>query len=394
MRLAALLLLTGCSSTFKPETLVDSLRVLSITADPPEIAPGGTSNFSVVELDPSRPGGVTTVVWVGCQPDPFNLGRTACNDTTALLQPTSFSDFPPGVAIMGFGPHASYQADANLFDPVPMTDEVRQNGTVGQILAVVIGAFVKPTSDKAELRELFTKIENQEIQTVMALARVTVSEHTPRNLNPHIVSLNVNGAPLPTDGTLQLEPGQDVKLDVVALAEDREKYTLETPDGTSDFTENLVSSFYSTGGRFSLPRVDLDSTDHTVYTAPGSAKIPDDPIPAHRTGVVWAVLRDSRGGQVSDQVPFFICDDSLPKPKVVSITPPVNQGDHVVVKGTNLTSALDVVIGTAALQHGSYNQGTDSFLGDPPVLAPGTYPVTVRGKECSSADTGLTYTVP
>jgi hypothetical protein len=140
--------------------------------------------------------------------------------------------------------------------------------------------------------------------------------------------------------------------------------------------------------------VDLDANQHSVFTAPGSSKVPDDPIPAHRTGVVWAVLRDSRGGQVSDQVPFFICDDSLPKPKVSSITPPANPGDHVVVKGTNLSSALDVVIGASAIQHGSYNTATDSFLGDPPALDAGTYPVTVRGKECSSADTGLTYTVP
>jgi len=37
--LLLLLLLSGCGAQFKPETLVDALRVLSIKAEPPEVAP-------------------------------------------------------------------------------------------------------------------------------------------------------------------------------------------------------------------------------------------------------------------------------------------------------------------------------------------------------------------
>ena len=35
-----------------------------------------------------------------------------------------------------------------------------------------------------------------------------------------------------------------------------------------------------------------------------------------------------------------------------------------------------------------------AFVGFPPALPSGTYPVTMRGQNCSSIDTGLTYTVP
>src|SRR5687767_12397203 len=115
-RRALILLVCGCAPQLKPETLVEKLRVLSITAEPPEVKPGQSSALNVLQLDPSRPGGKTTVIWVGCEPDPFGEGRSACNDTTALLQPTSFTTFPEGVRILGIGNRSSYASAATLFE--------------------------------------------------------------------------------------------------------------------------------------------------------------------------------------------------------------------------------------------------------------------------------------
>src|SRR5688572_23540633 len=39
-RRALILLMCGCAPQLKPETLVEKLRVLSITAEPPEVKPG------------------------------------------------------------------------------------------------------------------------------------------------------------------------------------------------------------------------------------------------------------------------------------------------------------------------------------------------------------------
>lgn len=386
------LTLCGCGATFTPETLVDRLRVLSLVASPPEVAPGESANLEVLYLDPSRPGQPTTVIWVGCDPDPFNLGRGACNDTTALLQPTAFTSFPPGVKILGFGSKATYTPPANLFAPLEPNDPIRTNGTVGQVLSVVIGEEVDPTSDDAELRELFGRIERQEIQTILGLTRVTVSEKAVQNTNPTLSGLEVDGEPLPVNGTLLLRPGQQVTLTPRAPEADRERYTLLLPDGPQERTERLVAAWYSTAGRFSTPRVDLDDAPGTELIAPGSAEIPDDPIPPRRVATAWVVLRDSRGGQSNRTVPMFVCDETLPRPNVTGLEVPSSREQPLRATGENLASIADVVIGGHAMARGSALGG--GFLGDWPALPAGTYPVDVRGKDCSVQRVSFSVTLP
>lgn len=395
-RVLAVVLLCGCGLAPKPETLVEKLRVLSITAEPPEVKPGESTQLDVLQLDPSRPGGKTTVLWVGCQPDPFGLGRSACNDTSALLQPTSFSTFPPGVSILGFGTKAGYAPAASLFDPVPAGDMVRFNGVVGQVLAVAIGEEINPTSTDAELKELFGRIERQEIKVVMALTRITVSEREPKNHNPRLDRFEIDGVALPPNATLQVEPGQSISMHVTAS--DKETYTLQFPEGPVERTENLVAAWYSTSGRFSQERLDLETGEDTAFLAPGSADVPEDPVPPKRTGTLWVVLRDGRGGQAYKSFPFFVCDDALSDPKPSKVTGPVNLGDPVVVDGVDMASALDVVLttptGPIALERGSYSPGRNAFLGGLPALGPGTYPVSLRTKKCTTLETTLALTVP
>jgi hypothetical protein len=392
-RVLAVLGLCACGGQFTPETLVDSLKVLAITADPPEVAPGQSATLGIVELDPSRPGGVTTVVWVGCEPDPIDFNRSACNDTSALLQPTAFADFPPGVRILGFGTRAGYASATTLFDGVDAGDPVRFNGTSGPALAVVIGEQINPTSSNAELRDLFTRVENKQVQSVFALTRVTVSEKPQKNQNPGLLGLAVDGVVQPTNAKLQVHAGQTVQLVPQVAPDAKETWVLELPTGNVPQTETLVTSWYSTGGRFSVPRVDLDSGLTTVFTAPGSASIANDPVPDKRSGTLWAVLRDGRGGLSQLAVGFYVCDDSS-TPTVTAIMPPQTMGDGVVVTGTDLGDALDVVVGEVALPHASFSPGRNAFIGDAPPLPSGTYPVTLRAKNCSVTDTGLTYTVP
>lgn len=392
--LLAAVALTACGAQPMPETLVENLRVLSITSNPPEIHPGESADLGILELDPSRPGGKTTVVWVGCDPDPFGLGRSACNDTTALLQPTSFSDFPPGVRILGFGPHAAYAVPRDLFSVLAPDDPLRENGVVGQILAVVIGEEVAPTSSNDELRALFTRIEKQQVQSLMGLTRATVSERAELNHNPAISGLTVGGASLPQGATVLLQPGQETRLVLAAPADSRERYTLHLPSGDDTRTEHLVVSWYSTGGRFTPARADLDTGDGCLYIAPGSTKVAGDAVPDKRQGWLWAVLRDNRGGQSWQQFPFFICDGALPSPVVRAVQLPAAAGEAVVVTGDDLASAVDVLVGGVALPNGSWSPGRQAFLGDLPPLPAGTWPVTVRAKNCAELDTGLTVTLP
>ena len=63
--LLALVLTSSCGVQFTPETLVDSLRILSIVSDPPEVAPGESSTVSVLFGDPTRVGQPSTGVTSG-----------------------------------------------------------------------------------------------------------------------------------------------------------------------------------------------------------------------------------------------------------------------------------------------------------------------------------------
>lgn len=386
-------LLCACGGQFKPETLVEALRVLSVTAEPPEVSPGESASLGVLWSDPSRLGQPTTVLWVGCQPDPLDLGRTTCSDATILLKPTLITDYPEDLQLLGFGPVASYLPKADVFSVLPEDDPIRHNGTVGVVLALVVGEEVDPLATGDKLRGYFERIENRETQAVAAIARVLVSERTPKNQNPTIGRLTVAGAPHPPHARLQVRAGQRLALRVSVPEAARETYTLKQPSGLVEETEAIVGAWYSSSGRFSQARFDVFDAPETEFVAPGSAEAPDDPVPERRTGTVYLVVRDDRGGQAFTSYPFYVCDASA-APKVTALAPPSGSEDRVVVTGENLANALDVVVGDVALAQGSYSPGRQAFLGAPPELPPGTYPVRVRGKDCSDADTGLTYTVP
>lgn len=392
--LSMLVVASSCGVQFSPETLVDSLRILAITSDPPEVAPGGQVNVSVLFGDPTRVGQVSTIIWVGCDPDPLDLNRTACNDASILVKPSLITEYPPGLTLLGFGPKAVYTAKPGVFDILEPENTIRQNGSIGQVMAIVIAEDVKVSAMGDELKAVFQRIENKETPTAIGLTRIVVSEKAQRNLNPTITNLTFDGAPLPLGARLQVRPGQEVALGVEVPESSRELYSELQPSGVVEKQETVVGAWYSSNGRFSRERFDVTSTETTTFITPGSAKFPEDPVPEKRSGQLWLVVRDNRGAQAFEQFRFYVCDDALPTPKVTAVTAPTVAGDPVLVTGDDMPKVLDILIGGVALETSTYSAVRNAFVGFPPALAPGTYPVTMRGQNCSSVDTGLTYTVP
>ena len=82
--LALLVFLVGCADEFTPASTVNKLRVLGIRSEPAELRPGEAATVSALVMDPSRPGKANTLVWFACDPDPLNLGRSACSDLGEL----------------------------------------------------------------------------------------------------------------------------------------------------------------------------------------------------------------------------------------------------------------------------------------------------------------------
>lgn len=392
--LLAAVFASSCGAQFTPETLVDSLRVLSIVSDPPEVNPGAPSNLSILFGDPTRVGQPSTVIWVGCEPDPQDLNRNACNDASILVKPSLITDYPEGLKLLGFGPRAVYASTPGVFDGLASDDPVRQNGSIGQIIAVVIAEEVNVSLMGDELAKVFKRIENKELPTAIALSRIVVSERPDKNQNPTITRLTFDGAPLPIGARLQVKPGQEVALGVEVPESAREVFQELQPSGPVEKRETVVGAWYSSNGRFSRERFDVTSPDATTFFAPGSTKFPEDPVPERRTGQLWLVVRDNRGAQAFEQFRFYVCDETLPSPRVTALQAPAASSDPIVVTGDDMNRVLDIVIGDRALGSGTYSAVRGGFVGFTPELPPGTYPVRVRGQNCSDVDTGLTYTIP
>lgn len=389
------LLLSACTNAnFAPETLVKNLRVLSVSAEPPEVGPAEVSRLSVLKTD-AAPGVPTTVLWVGCEPDPQDLGRSACNNASILLRPTEITDYPEGLQLLGFGLTASYRSTATVFNSLSAESSIRWSGSVGQILGLVIGEDIDPLATGDKLREYFARIERKETPVVIALTRVLVSEKplADRNKNPGIVRLVVDNVPLAKDARIAVLPGQQVSLSVQVPDDVRQTYVERQPGGDITKTETVVGAWYSTSGRFSRERFDAAAGEDTLFTAPGSDQFPEDPVPERRTGTVWLVIRDDRGGQSFERYSLFVCDPSLPDPIVTSVMP-TGIGGQAVATGENLQGVLDITVGTSALARGTANESRTNFVGDAPALEPGSYEIRIRARNCNEQILPFPYVVP
>ncbi len=390
------LLLAACDFGFKPETLVDDLRVLSISPEPPELHPGDTANLSALVLDPKFD--PATTLWLACAPDPFNQNRSPCASQAILEDPSQLGSadmLPPGLSFIGVGNQAQYATDPHLFDPVPLDAGVRETGTVGSMILISVADTVPLPPSQEDLKRLFDEVSNQKVASLITLFRVRISENPQLNHNPVLGRLMVAEELVPKGAHFQVVPHFSAHVDLTSQDSDYETYTEVTPTGTQQKTEGLVVAWYSTSGRFDTDRVALRTDVKSVFTAPGSGD-KHDPLPDHPEQTLWAVVRDTRGGQVFGSFPFFICDPTLAQPVPVNVSSPATRADPVVITGQNLAQVLDVVVDDVALQSGAYSPMTDSWRGFIPAeLASGSrWTIKVLGKDGSRVDYPLTVQVP
>jgi hypothetical protein len=316
-------------------------------------------------------------------------------DTAVLTSPEGKTPElpPPGMRIAGFNEQASYTVAADIFSVLPPDDLRRRSGTLANILALAVGDDVSPVAPQAEFDALFLRIQRKEVRSLLVLSRIRVTEEPRLNKNPLLSELRVDGVTNPEGAKLRILPAAQVKLELVAPDESFESYQqLDAEGQLADKTETLVAAWYSNFGSFSDPRITLRSDKTEIYTAPGGSH---DPLPEKTSGMFYAVLRDTRGGQSWFEYPMFLCDPSLPAPSVAKVDLTVNPSLVLMtVSGVNIDQVADVVIGGKALVGGQYSTDRKVFEGVVPKLAAGEYPITVRARNCGDVETGKTYVAP
>lgn len=299
MRWVVLVLLAGILATAcgsedrRPRTLVDTVRILGVKAEPPEVGPLQASELSVLAVDPQ--GRALGVLWLACDPvfdpAPGAAPYSACEAAANLTDPSAAADlFASGAARpLSFDPSAATArwtpptgedgAPVDLLAALPDGDPRRRIG--GSVTLVVIAA---PLADlEAALADPSRGFDPE--NAAVALKRLTVSEAPTPNANPTLEGVRVGGEVVRDGDTAQVVSASDVPLAALAASGSAEDWTLVHPDGRETAeAETLVASWYATYGDFEAVR--SQPGEPNLFFAPRGAG----------TLELWVVLRDGRGG--------------------------------------------------------------------------------------------------
>lgn len=257
-----LLVLASCGrSDLKDVALLGDLRVLAMVINTPEVAPGATVNVTPFVTDLNGGGRTLTYSAESCiDPGLANGAELTCagrpdrlilaTDVALPLAGPNYTDVAPTLAVT---------VPANILD------------NRGPIVAANGYAYL-----------VFYTVKAADGATARAFKRIFASTRTPKNQNPTIAGLTIDGAApttLPTGAPkllLSLAPGSI------------ETFTqLDTTGAPLSKTEEPLVSWYVTDGE--LERAQDIVTESIEWTTPTSA-------PAGRNVQLIAVVRDRRGG--------------------------------------------------------------------------------------------------
>jgi hypothetical protein len=261
----------SCGNDDFPErSKLGGLRVLSISADTPEINASTTVTLSPVISFVD--GGNTTLnyTWEAC-PDPgLDFGADVnCDSSAIALKQTGSGTFNTsalsGSFFTGVATSISVPVSAGVFTYFSSLDSDLQFNGIDYIVVIKY----KDQSSEA-------KIE------VLKRIRLT-SKTSGLNINPSFGSITFNNSALLAYPTAE----GDITISSPSAAE---TYSRITNVGLKSFSEEMYISWYSSSGEYLFNRTDVG--EDNTFTPEGS------------TGVFVAVYRDGRGGVYSQVVSF------------------------------------------------------------------------------------------
>jgi len=375
----------GCTQPWRPVTWLEGLRVLAIRAEPPDLAPGEQTALTALVVDPRSPTRESTLLWLSCDPDPLALDQPTCAQFATLQEADELvagATLPEGVKPLGLGATVLYQAPADVFGHLAADDLRRRRGVIAMVVLVAVAEAPPagiPTED--DVKALLKRVQDQLVDSVLAVKRLRISEDQPLNLNPQIQGIRF-GEELWGPGVhpIKLRPGTTADVVGVAVDGSAQHFVQIDPDGQSiEKDEKLFFSWFSTAGSFEASRSE-EGLAYQTFTPPNLF----DAMPPDRSATLWVVMRDGRGGVDWQPRSAFFCDPFLAAARVDAISPASGPTATIVtLRGAGLEGVLDVQVGAAWLANLHYQAGTDVLTGFISSETPaGTQQVTVRGKSC------------
>ncbi len=311
--LAALACSVGCVPTFDDHlSLIESPKVLAVSSEPAEAAPGDQVQLTALVATPDVDGATPKLSWGLCiaRKPLTELGpvNPVCVQAPELA--------PGSIVPLGTGSSVSATVPSNPVDacrlfgpslPEPMNGEpagrpVDPDPTGGYYQPIGVTLLEDSVTTLGAVR-IFCPPSGLDQDEAGAF-----NENYKRNVNPIIdsvllVSDSGASSPLPDEPeTLHLSPGQVVQLEATWAAcsdgppcSGAESYVVFNSDSREldQKHESIRISWYATAGRFENAVTGRDETEFAISNTDNTWTAPTDSKQVR----LWLVIRDARGGQ-------------------------------------------------------------------------------------------------
>ena len=311
-----------CSSPFPPRNHIDKFRILAIKAEPPEIAPGESTQISFLAVHPQKDiakgtfpsfptclskSNTDSAFWIACLPalGPYSKG----------------SDFAcAGLASTLGNPSDAGEVDAGSPPQVKPCNTLQFDGKTSQVCVPIPpcgesitwqapSSFLQALPEKerqvgADVMLLLNVQQGTQKQTSLKRIRVSQKPKAQRNTNPQIQDILLDGEPvsscLPDQAqqceTLTISADKNLKIRV-SLAPNTQDPIPTSKDPNR--REDIQIFWFATAGEF-----DVGSTIHSGANPPAHSIwptwFPNDhegtPLRAHTILRIVALAQDRRGG--------------------------------------------------------------------------------------------------
>lgn len=264
---ALALVLFGCGPDFERPSVVNSLRILAVRADPAAVAPGESTTLTALVADPLGDGRAATYNWGACV--------TFDGPTPGILLPSDCASSTDDLPVPGT-PSADGSEIAVTIPP-EVAKLASIEGLTGQ--SGTFGLPVRLLVDAGDERRI-------------AIVPVSVVLEGEPNKNPAIEALTEGGSPWPAaePRTVRQDPPLFLSATWPEGAAESYSYVARGSKEVVNTQEILAVNWYSSVGELN-PDVTSDGFPEAALTLD-----PDNPPPGGADLRLWVVLSDGRGG--------------------------------------------------------------------------------------------------
>ena len=291
---APLLLLAACAPSLgEPAWLVTGPQILALVGDAPEVSPGGSTTYRALAVSPSGPLELSAATWAPCtSPLPLTETGTVAQACLGALPPAG----------QGAAAQLATSSDAcAIFGPLPPSTGARPRDPDAS------GGYYQPMRLDGRAAGAALAFAMERVLCPLAQASFAVASQYRAtyavNTNPRISSLafiDLNGNSI---SETQISKNESAFLSLSWTADSNESFPAldEASLTLVEQQETMRVSWFATGGT-------LAASQSAAAGGATSARVGWSAPAQSGTVYLWAVLRDSRGGQAWSQLLAQVSD--------------------------------------------------------------------------------------